>query len=396
MKSSLGLLIAALVLPCTVLAQQKAPIAQYWMSAETAAGMNIPGMGGVMAGMMGGAQQQSIGRTLFLQLGSQRSADAPSAQHDIPAGMAMGSSLPLVTPPRGTPVTRVDERRDPLESGERPKGRMLIYWGCGEAVRVGQPVILDFAQMAQGQMPSGYVARRVATGTPPGGRTTGYWPNQQDGKPVSDASSLRGEHAVRGNYSPDMRFSLNEDFMERVELQPATRGPGASVRWNAPSTATGYFATVMGGDGNDVVFWSSSEVQESGGLLMDYLPPGEAARLIREKVVLSPQTTECTVPGEVMKRAGGSAMFNFIAYGPEVNFGFPPRPQDPQWAVKVRFKSTAMTLLGAADGSRGARRAGRSSGSDEGAQQGQPAPAAPSATDAVRDGVNILRGIFGR
>jgi hypothetical protein len=24
---------------------------------------------------------------------------------------------------------------------------MLIYWGCGEAVRAGQPVIINFASM---------------------------------------------------------------------------------------------------------------------------------------------------------------------------------------------------------------------------------------------------------
>jgi hypothetical protein len=386
------LLTALVALPFAAFAQQKPPVAQYWMSVETASGMSMPGMGatggmaGMIGGMMGGGQQQS-GRKISLHLGSQRPADAPNAAHDIPAGMNMGSSLPLLTP-RGTSERQPTER-ERYESAERPKGRMLIYWGCGEATRAGQPVVIDFAR--GGQMPN-MVGRNVASGGPVSNRTNGLWPNQQDSKAVPDSASLIGEHKIRGNYTPDIPFALGagHDFMERVELATSARGAGAtSVRWNAPSAATGYFATAMGGDGNDVVMWSSSEVQEMGGSLMDYIPPAEVARLIREKVVMPPQTTECTVPAAVVKQA---QMFSFIAYGPEANFGFPPRPQDPQWYAKVRFKSTASTFLGDTGGSGRAQRA--PAGAPSGDQSAQ--PSAPAAPDPVKDGINILRGIFGR
>ena len=386
------LLTALVALPFAAFAQQKPPVAQYWMSVETASGMSMPGMGaaggmaGMIGGMMGGGQQQS-GRKISLHLGSQRPADAPSAAHDIPSGMNMGSSLPLLTP-RGTSERQPTER-ERYESVERPKGRMLIYWGCGEATRAGQPVVIDFAR--GGQMPN-MVGRNVASGGPVSSRTNGLWPNQQDSKAVPDSASLIGEHKIRGNYTPDISFALGagHDFMERVELTTSARGAGAtSVRWNAPSAATGYFATAMGGDGNDVVMWSSSEVQEMGGSLMDYIPPAEVARLIREKVVMPPQTTECTVPAAVVKQA---QMFSFIAYGPEANFGFPPRPQDPQWYAKVRFKSTASTFLGDTGGSGRAQRA--PAGAPSGDQSAQ--PSAPAAPDPVKDGINILRGIFGR
>ena len=389
------LAIALLVIPAEAYAQQKPPIAQYWMNVESASGRSMPGMSGGMAGMMagmaGGGQQQS-GRKLYLHLGSQRPADAPSAAHDIPSGMSMGPSLPLLTPRGGErPPTERGERPDQME---RPKGRMLIYWGCGEATRAGQPVVIDFAR--GGQMPN-MVGRNVASGGPSSGRTNGLWPNQQDSKAVPDSASLIGEHTIRGNYTPDIRFALGagQDFMERVNLDTSARGTGAvSVRWNAPSTATGYFATAMGGDGNDMVMWSSSEVQEIGGGLMDYIPPGEVARLIREKVVMPAQTTECTVPAEVAKRA---QMFSFIAYGPEANFGFPPRPQDPQWYTKVRFKSTASTFLGETGGS-GSRTQRASPSAPAGAPSGDQSaqPSAPAAPDPVKDGINILRGIFGR
>jgi len=45
-----------------------------------------------------------------------------------------------------------------------------------------------------------------------------------------------------------------------------------------------------------------------------------------------------------------------IAYGPELNLAYPPKPADPkapwnpEWAARVRVKSTGTTLLGADSG----------------------------------------------
>ena len=400
--------VALLVVPVAALAQQqviKPPVAQYWVSVETAAGMSIPGMGSLMAGMAGG--QGQAGRRMVLQLGSQRpAADAPRADHEIPPGMTMGPSLPLVTP-RQPPRETVE--RDMPQGMEQPRGRMLIYWGCGESVRPGQPVVLDFASMAQGQTPPNMVSRRVSVPTPPSpsrARTYGDWPNPQDAKTVPAGASLKGDHQIKGNYSPDIRFQLGDghDFMDRVELAATPRGAGAqSVSWNSVPAATGYFATVTGAENqNEIIFWSSSEVQEMGGMLMDYVPPAEVARLVREKVVMPAQQTECTVPAEVVKRAGGTPFLNFIAYGPEANFAQPPRPQDPKqpweplWAVKVRFKSTASTLLGET-GEGGGRRPARREPAREPREEQAAQPAQkPAAPDPLKEGVNILRGILGR
>ena len=371
------LAVALLAIPAVVFAQQKAPIAQYWMSVETTAGM------GGMAAMAMGSRAQG-GRSIRLDLGSQRGADVPRADHEIPAAMNMGPSLPLETP-RTT--------RSESSEGELPKGRWLIYWGCGDTVRAGQPVVVDLANLVQGQLPAGFTSRRVGTSMPPSGRTVGYWPNQQQAKPVPDNASLVGDHTIRGNYTPDIRFSLTQgqDFMSRVELSSAaSAGGGTTLRWNTLANATGYSAVSMGTEGNDTIFWSSSEVQTWGWELMDWLAPGEVTRLIREKVVMSPQTTECTVPAEIVKKSG-TPMAMFTAYSPEANFGFPARPKDPEWYSKIRFKSTASVLLGDAESGRRGRpqqRAGQP------AQQSAEQPAAPSSP--VLDGVNILRGIFGR
>jgi hypothetical protein len=404
---------ALAAVPLSVAAQQKVtgPVAQYWVSAETAAGMNMGAMGGGLGGMMmgrmmGGAGGEG-GKRLVLQLGSTQAAPAdPRAQHDVPPALAMGASLPLVTPK----AERATREPGELPQGmERPRGRMLIFWGCGETARPGQPVVIDFAKVAQGQMPPGFAARRVNAPSPPAfGRSRGYgdWPNAEDSRPVPAGASLRGDHVVKGNYSPEIRFSVDRhDFMEPVALTSGASASGAiPLRWNAIGGATGYFAMVTGGnDREEVVFWTSSEVQDLGGSLMDYVPPGEAARLVREKVVLAPQVTECTVPAEVVK-AAPAAFLSFVAYGDELNVVHPPRPQDATrtweqvYAVKVRLKSTASMLLsegGMAQG-QGGQRARQSPGGasppvGDASQQQAPAPASP-----VDQGIGILRGILGR
>jgi hypothetical protein len=399
-------LAAALAAAFPALAQQQkvtGPVAQYWVSAETAAGMNMGAMGGGMGGMMGrmmGAGGDS-GKRLVLQLGSAQGAPGdPRAQHDIPPGMAMGASLPLVTPKAERPSREPGE----LPQGmEKPRGRMLIFWGCGERARPGQPVVIDFAKLAQGQMPPGLASRRVNAPNPPAfGRNRGYgdWPNPEDSRPVPENASLRGDHVVKGNYSPEIRFGVDRhDFMDRVALSSQGMPSGAtSVRWNAVGGATGYFAMATGGnDREEVVFWTSAEGQEMGGALMDYVPPAEVARLVREKAVLAPSVTECTVPAEVIK-AAPAAFLSFIAYGDELNVVHPPRPQDASrtweqvYAVKVRLKSTGSMLLsegGMAGGSRGRQQPDAMPPAGETASPQEPA-------SPVEQGIGILRGILGR
>lgn len=394
--------------------QVRPPIAQYWMNIETAGGMGMgmglpPGMGGMLPPGMAG------GKRMKLDLGSSQAAGGdPRAAHAIPQALAVGQSLPLVTPRIERAPVR--ERDDEEPEYERPKGRMLIYWGCGEKVRAGQPVIFDFASMNPQDAARAF--RSVAISRPRGpapgrNRTYGTWPNQEDGRAVPDHGSLKGDHVIAGNYSPEIRFAIGErhDFMEAVAFDPVrkTAESAFAVKWKSVPTATGYFATAMGQGDNqtDIVMWSSSEVQVMGQTLMDYFAPPQVERLIRDKIVMPPQTAECTVPAGIFK--GEGSMFNFIAYGDELNLVHPPRPKDPKqvweqvWAVKVRLKSTAMTML--AEGEGGGRR-GRNAASRRGAESEpertpEPAPQReaeqpkpPSPADAVQEGVKALRGIL--
>jgi hypothetical protein len=410
--------IAAVIAAASVtpaLAQQKInpPIASYWMSIDTSSGLPMGGSGAgpsmmdIGRMMMGGGMDGGASRSMRLELGSQRSAGGtPAAAHEIPPGLNMGASLPLETPQR---APRAEPREDGMpENFEKPRGRLLIFWGCGEQAGSGQPYVVDFAKMAQGQVPPGLFGRRINVQRGPSqsrSRTYGDWPNPRDNTRVAADGSLRGEHVVKGNYSPDIRFTLSEkyDFMEPVNLAQRRSGGDVNLSWNSVANAQGYFATAMGSrDGSeDVVFWSSSNSREFGELLMTWLPPAEVARLVREKVVLAPSVTECTVPSQFVA-AAPSAFLRFIAYGEEANFAHPPRPQDPktawnpEWAVKVRLKSTASALLGE-EGAAAAGRASRGSGSEGAAapQEGGGASQGAKPADAVQEGVKALKGLFG-
>jgi hypothetical protein len=415
--------LAASFASCASFAQQQVvrpPIAVYWISAATASGM---GMGGstssadAMRMALGG--RASSTRSMLLQLGSSQQSADPRGAHEIPPALGMGAALLLLSPQQ----QQRQQQPEPRESGElpqgveQPRGRMLIFWGCSEKAGAGQPVIIDFAKVAAGQRVPGLASRAVARpqGPAPGrSRSYGEWPNREDGKPVPAEGSLRGDHAVKANYSPEIRFAVGErhDFLAPVQLSVAPAGDARRLSWARVPNATGYFIAAFGSKegSNDMVMWTSSALQESGGALLDYVPPGEVARLIRETVVLAPERSDCAISAEAIK-AMDVPFAQFIAYGDELNLVHPPRPQDPkvaweqQWALKLRLKSTAALPLMEGSGEERAAPAERtrpersSERATERAAQPAPAPQ-PQPQNPVEQGVEgvrgVLRGIFGR
>jgi hypothetical protein len=292
---------------------------------------------------------------LKLELGSnQRPTGAPSAEHIPPAGLQAGPSLPLVSPERApaTGTTTTSGKPNPGTA----KGRMLIYWSCGE--NAPAPIVIDMANLSSGKAMANLPVINVNMGTPPSAdrnATFGHWPNERGRTSVPAQGSLVGEHTVRGNYSPEIKFSLGagQDFMAPLQTTAsASPGGGKLVSWNAVPNATGYFAQVVGSAQNgDLIMWSSSGTAASFGYLMDYVPPSEVRRLIGQKVVMAPSTTQCIVPSQVVK-AVSTPMLMMVAYGDEVNVAHPPRPANAKtptnidWTTKVRYRSTTTAMLG--------------------------------------------------
>ncbi len=276
------------------------------------------------------------------------------AQQSVPAAF-LSPALTLQAPK--------DVKSAPPESGdetvvesehERPKGRMLLYWGCGPAVRSGQPKVLDMASASAADLAKFFVARRATQRGTHSASGRPVWPSQADARGVPANASLVGEHTFSGSGVPEgfrFRIPAAQDLMPPLQVQQVDQGGATNLTWTGLPTARAYFIAGMGAAKQDeMVIWSSSELPETGFGLIEYQTNSAVDRWLGEKVLLAPATTQCAVPKDVFP--GGAAMLRVIAYGSELNLAQPPRPADPKapwepvWAAKIRVKSVANVMLG--------------------------------------------------
>jgi hypothetical protein len=176
---------------------------------------------------------------------------------------------------------------------------------------------------------------------------------------VPDNGSLVGAHKIEGDKVPaSMQFDLTQmqDFMPKIALSSSgSLDSGQTWKWQSVDRAKGYFLAAMGMQDDALVLWSSAESGDAGMGVMDYLPPSTVDKWIKEKVVLAPSVTSCAIPKGIFAAKNGQAaggMLQMIAFGPESNIAYPPKPADPkaawnpEWNVRVRNKSTATAMLG--------------------------------------------------
>ncbi|HWI84076.1 hypothetical protein [Ramlibacter sp.] len=414
----------------------KPPRAQLWMDVSTGSMAGMPemdlpaGMGGVLGGMMGGGGRggasTSYGmargpnimppRVLDIAFYNSRKPGAEAVQA-IPPGMRMGESLPLLPPP---PQARAPREREPSEvpqEVERPKGKILIYWGCGEAVRAGQPRVIDLARAGAAEFGTAFAGRHAPDRGARVGPQHVLYPNERNTVMLARDSSLVGEHQVRGEGVPtSMKFTLAEaqNVMPAIQLQSQGQlQDSVALSWAPVPNARAYYLHAMTQRGDDMVMWSSAETPDTGMGLFDYLPNATIDRWTRERVLLGADATRCAVPKGIFAPAAGgrgesTPMLRMMAYGSESNFAYPPRPADPkaawepEWAVRVRVKSHTMAMLGQEQGEGSAARGSRRARPEQAAapegvqpppeQQQQGSEQAPL---PINPGA-ILRGIFGR
>ncbi len=404
----------------------KPPVAQAWIDVATYSGMGMPmGMGGMgggaggspmgaLGGMFGGGgsgagqnhfgntQTMAPGRWVDVTLMTRNNPQLAEAQQAVPPAF-LSPPLKLQSPKetRGSAPDPGDDRVVEHEQ-ERPKGRMLLYWGCGETVRAGQPVVVDFATASADDLARAFQSRRATqrgTHAAPG---RPVWPSVADARMVPAQASLVGEHAFSGQGVPEgFRFQLplQQDLMPPIALKQQQASSGATLlEWQAAPTARAYFVSAMGGRGqNKMVVWSSSELPDMGFGLLDYQTNGAVDRWLAERVLLAPQTTRCAVPKGVFP--GDGAMLRMIAFGNELNLAQPPRPADPKqpwepvWAVKVRVKSMAMAMLGMDMGDMGVP---PGAPARQEPPSGAPADAPPQQQPKLPGVADVLKGILGR
>ncbi|MBC7919010.1 MAG: hypothetical protein H7Y28_14495 [Rhodoferax sp.] len=435
--------LAATLLVSTAFAQTKPQVVNppktiLWMDVSTGgmAGMpeiDIPGMGNLMGGLMGamgkssdakstGKEYYGMARTFHIMpprivdvaLWNGLKPGVESAQR-IPAGMKLGDKLPLlpVIPDR---VSEVKGGVDGYDY-EPPKGRLLFYWGCGTAVRTGQPRILDLSKLSADSMQafgnafSGRFAPDRGAKVKPG---YDVFPNERDKRGLPKGASLVGDHQIVGDGVPEsFKFTLGaaHDVMPPIELQ--SRGglkDSIALEWAAVTNAKAYFLNAMAMQGEDMIFWSSSELPDSGFGLFDYLSNANIDKWVKDKVLLASSVSKCAVPKGIFDaradtvrsngRDGGGAFLRMVAYGGEHGFVHPPRPTDvkipwdQEWSVRLRVKSQTMAMLGEdISPDRTSRDMPQSNAAEE---QNREAPKESADKNPLPAAVNLLKGLFGR
>lgn len=303
------------------------------------------------------------GKFLDISVYTSKNPGLSEAKQFIPSVMNLGESLQLNAPVPEKPVhVPVDET--PVEpTYEKPKGKISVYWGCGDTIRPGQPRTLDVATASMDDYAKFFVMRGKTT---KGARwQPGHpaWPNKVDDRKVPDTASLVGQHNFVGNGIPES-FKVNlgapQDLMPSIELKQTKKDGAVALDWKSIPHARGYFVTVMGGksDGNsgenasgEMIVWTSSELADLGFGLMDYQSNQDIDKWIKDKVILPASATQCAVPKGIFPD-GGAGMLRMIAYGSDAYFAYPPRPEDPKiawepdWQTKVRVKSVFGSILG--------------------------------------------------
>jgi hypothetical protein len=387
------------------------------MMAGMARGGQSGGMFGALGGMMrGGGGGDAPGGNTFGSTHAQ-GFGAPGKYVDISvsnlknpalqeAGQVVvpsffGTPLKLVSPPppeKPLPAERDDAPEPPQMEKPKPNAKISLYWGCGDSVRPGQPRTLDMSKSTMDDYMKFFTMRssqsrgaRLRYGEP-------SWPNKQDDRRVPESAQLAGDHQISGDGMPDtFKFVLDDrqDFLSPIRMTQQKVDGAVQLEWDMVTYARGYFISVLGGqggprgggDGSEVVMWTSSELPEMGYALVDYQTNGAIEGWLKEKVLLPPTTTKCTVPKGIFGDKG-AGMLRMIAYGSESYLGYPKRPTDPKipyepdWQVKVRTKSTFFSMLGGMPNGR-AGQDGQNPMPQE--QQQQPS------------GVGgLLKGLFGR
>jgi hypothetical protein len=387
--------------PATSFAQETAsPAAQAWIDVATFSGMGMPmgGMGGALGAMFGGkgggdgnvfgnTRTMGAGRWVDVTVRARANPGLEEARQAVPEAF-LSPALELRTPKNAPAASRDDEEMK-HEPPEKPKGRLLLYWGCGSVVRPGQPKVLDMATASASDYGKFFIARSATQRGAHSAAGRPVWPNPADGRMVPATASLVGEHVFSGKGIPDgFRFKLPpaQDLMPALTLEQAEKAGVTALSWNAIATARAYFVSAMGSNAKeDMVMWSSSELADTGFGLMDYQTNAAVDRWLKEKVLLASNTTRCTVPKGIFGEHGG--MLRLIAYGDELNLAHPPRPKDlkakwqPIWAVKLRVKAVTSGFLGmSAQG-----RAGTAAKEEE-----------TSIVPKIPQPMELLKGIFGR
>ena len=273
----------------------------------------------------------------------------PEASHAIPAAMAMRSPLSLENTSGCKPgECGSQESRQAVE--QMRSKRVLLYWGCEAKADAGQPQTLEQGknpllqriEEEQGQDTAQPAARSTtSTAWRPNREATGGFlllGMDDELRSLPLKASLVGDHLVRSNYSPEIRFSLakTQDFLGPLTLSATPTRGATDLSWNRVSGVVGYLATAIGEKEGEIVIW----VSNLGGKTAS--PADSTAKLeslVGSGGLLGAERSQCTISAEAT-RALGSAVVSLEGYAGAIQLN--PAPGQ---VVRLERSSKSAAML---------------------------------------------------
>jgi hypothetical protein len=355
------------------------PAATYRIEATTASSLvpTAPSLGQMLMGGGAMGSKREMKRALELRLTAPVAPPAkPEASHAIPAAMAMGSPLSL----EGTDGCKPGEcgSQEIRQAVEQMRSRrVLLYWGCEAKAGAGQPQSLEAGgnPLLQG-MEEVLRQDKVQPAAP--STTSTDWPNRGDGRLLPAQASLVGDHLVRSNYAPEIRFPLTptQDFLGPLNLSATPTGGATDLSWTRVAGVVGYKAMAMGlheKESAPMVIWVSSRGGEAASQADS---TAKLQALVGSGGLLGAERSQCTISAEAT-RALGTAAVTLEGYAGAIRLN--PAPGQ---VVRLERSSASTAMLGMPQ-LEGSGAAGGSQTPPDRAPQPSPVP-----------GLGLLKGLF--
>jgi len=244
----------------------------------------------------------------------------PEASHAIPAAMAMRSPLSLEVTSGCKPGEC--ESQESRQAAEQIRSkRVHLYWGCEARAGAGQPQTLEAGKNTLRQMLGEVQRKEKVQPAAPTTTSTAWRPNREAAggflllgmddelRSLPLKASLVGEHLVRSNYTPEIRFSLakTQDFLGPLNLSATPTKGATDLGWNRVAGVVGYLGTAIGQKEGEIVIW----VSNLGGKAAS--PADSTAKLeslVGSGGLLGAERSQCTISAEATRALGTAAVVN--------------------------------------------------------------------------------------
>ena len=232
----------------------------YWMSAETTSGLAAMSQSGRPARCSSAMTGAHVRRRRLLCPQPDAAARQPAPRRRRARGRASAAERARRRPVAAPALARARRRRSRRPIRPRPtrratpQGRILIYWGCGERARPGQPFEIDLARLRPGQMPPAMAQMAIQAMNPPSAAsstTYGEWPNERSHAPVPGQrlAGRRAQHPRQLHARHQLHAGARgNDFLAPIAITQNSPAPSRAVpvAWQTVPDARAFFMMATG------------------------------------------------------------------------------------------------------------------------------------------------------